>query len=78
MDSLNPKKCSSQFKAPEDMLNGGQGPHWSQGSWGSYGGPCRFCFALLDLAGSRAAVPDETACLGDVHPAVLAQRLAAV
>lgn len=54
------------------------GPHWSQGSWRSCVGPCVFAFALLDLAGTRTAVLDETACLSDVHPAVLTQRLAAV
>lgn len=41
-------------------------------------GPCVFGFALLDFAGTRAAVLDETACLSDVHPTVLTQCLATV
>lgn len=41
-------------------------------------GPGMFCFALLAFAGTRAAVLDEAPRLGDVHPAVLAQSLAAV
>lgn len=41
-------------------------------------GPRVFRFALLAFAGTRAAVLGEAPCLSDVHPAVLAQSLAAV
>lgn len=54
------------------------GPHWSQGSWSGYVGPGVVRLAPLVSAGTRAAVLDEAPRLGDVHPAVLAQSLAAV
>lgn len=41
-------------------------------------GPCVFRLAVLEFAGPRAAVLEETACLRDVHATVLTQRLATV
>lgn len=53
------------------MGDSGVTAYLSHGSW-------RLHVALLALAGSRAAVLAEASRLGDVHPAVLTQRLATV